>query len=86
MLFGGAVPPNGFMVQPFLGNSVGGNFSINDNGPASRDPTTGQGTGFNVKGTEQIPFTTPPGYKPMGPVSVNCTFTGASFYIAARAW
>jgi hypothetical protein len=77
MLFGGAVPPNGFWVQ-----SPYANFWINDHGPPTYNPTTGLGTGFSGSN----PFTTPGGYKPMGPVSMltyNCTGT---VYINARAW
>jgi len=83
MLFGGAVPHNGFMVE-----SNYAHLFINDNGPATYDPTTGIGTGFFVDPR----FTTPPDYKPMGPVSVyaySCASTQAGplpAYVAARAW
>ena len=83
MLFGGAVPPNGFMVE-----SNYAHLFISDNGPATYDPTTGLGTGFFVNPG----FTTPPGYKPMGPVSVYAYGCGSTqtgplpAYVAARAW
>jgi hypothetical protein len=71
-LFNGAVPPNGFMVQ-----SPASCF-VNDNGPASLPP--GQ-TGFYF--SEPTIFITPPGYKPIGAVSVIC---GSASYVAARGW
>jgi hypothetical protein len=77
-LFGGSIPPNGFMVQ--LGPQGGGNLCmVNDNGSA-----TGA-AGFNVQyGTgASLIYVTPPGYKPMGPVSIWCSFAG---YVAARGW
>jgi hypothetical protein len=84
MLFGGAVPHNGFMVQ-WSGSYV---LVVNDNGPAYFDyfgvrPTTG----FYVRG-DTTTFITPPGYKPMGPVSVfqTCVNSPPPGYVAARAW
>jgi hypothetical protein len=89
LLFNGAVPPNGFMVQPFQIDIF-----VNDNGPAN-GPTANQSpSGFFVSGTSTITsppplniFVTPPGYKPMGSVSVfgNCG-RGGMGYVAARAW
>jgi hypothetical protein len=65
MLFGGAVPPNGFMVQLDGGS---GPLIVNDNGPAFLD--TGV-TPISIAGFQVGPiFVTPPAYKPMGPVSV----------------
>jgi hypothetical protein len=98
MLFGGAVPANGFMVQ-----SANVDLFVNDNGPVSYDSTTGLGTGFLLfrAGTGDPSFITPPGYKPMGPVSVYCSGTTClqrdvnqnciqsinnTAYVAARAW
>jgi hypothetical protein len=80
LLFGGATPPNGFWLQ-FLRQGAA---VANDNGPATYDPISGVGAGFPLGPG----FTTPPGYKPMGPVSVyayNCGASG-SVYFAARAW
>ena len=81
-LFKGAVPPNAFMVrtQPVDGNGC----VVNDNGPAN-------GNGAALSGFVMVPdlglqsatFVTPPGYKPIGPVSIWCT--GAQ-YVAARGW
>ena len=74
LLFGGATPSKGFMIQtPF------NELAVNDNGPASFNPPV---QGFYVLGGV---FITPPGYRPMGPVSVNCNGTGPA-YVAARAW
>jgi hypothetical protein len=58
-LFSGKTPPNGFMVEsPTL-------CWINDNGPAASN------TGIIITGIagSQL-FTTPFGYKPIGPVSI----------------
>jgi hypothetical protein len=81
MLFGGAVPPNGFMVQ-WQGEQ---GLVVNDNGPAYYDysgvqPQTGMFVGNQ--------FVTPTGYKPMGPVSVfqTCVNSPPPAYVAARAW
>jgi hypothetical protein len=71
LLFGGAVPPNGFMVQSF------GNCYVNDNGPANIQ------AGFLV--LPNTTLITPTGYKPMGPVSIYCA-GGLGGYVAARAW
>jgi hypothetical protein len=81
MLFGGAVPPNGFMVQ----TQPSGVIWINDNGPA------GISQGFAALdyryGVSESTFITPSGYKPMGPVSVFCTGNpGTTQYVPARAW
>jgi hypothetical protein len=72
LLFDGAVPPNGFQVQP-----VGfGMLVINDNGPAAFDYGHQIPTGFLLSSSNTSsgwaipPFTTGQGYKPMGPVSV----------------
>jgi hypothetical protein len=88
-LFNGAIPPNGFMVQ--LNNPLTlGNFCfINDNGPAKiidSLPPTGFMIGWYDTSGHSIPnmFTTPPGYKPIGPVNVMCT--GGTIYIEVRGW
>jgi hypothetical protein len=88
MLFGGAVPPNGFMVQV----EAGGPIWINDNGPAgigygNGPPPLSNNPGFVITtGGAPPTFITPSGYKPMGPVSVNCNAPGSTLYVAARAW
>ena len=79
-LFNGAVPPNGFMVQL---NSQGGSMCwVNDNGPATGVPPP---SGFLIGNCCSLPslFVTPPGYKPIGPVSIWCT---GSLYLEARGW
>ena len=75
LLFGGAVPPNGFMVQSQYA------VIANDNGPAVLSPR--QGFVSDVSGA---PFVTPSGYKPIGPVSVMVTTCTETMYVAARAW
>jgi hypothetical protein len=86
LLFDGAIPPNGFMVQPINAEIV-----VNDNGPAAYDFANGTviGSGFflsSVYGRGNV-LTTGAGYKPMGPMSVlatSCYSTGSR--ITARAW
>ena len=85
-LFNGVVPPNGFMVQIAQPSSLGNICLINDNGPASVEPPM---AGFLIGGIWvntplPKPFVTPPGYKPMGPVSISCT--GGIPPIEARGW
>jgi hypothetical protein len=89
-LFGGQVPPNGFMIRVFTGGNDSYGYSggavcfVNDNGPA------GAGSGFYVvqdaiglSGT----FLTPVGYNPMGPVSIWCGSGNVpTIYLAARGW
>jgi hypothetical protein len=84
-LFNGVVPPNGFMVQIAQVSSLGIICLVNDNGPASIEPMAG----FLIGGiwvNTPLPntFVTPPGYKPMGPVSISCT--GGIPLIEARGW
>ena len=77
-LFNGATPTNGFMVR-FAAANV--NCYVQDNGAVA----AGSGfyvTGYNTAGE----FTTPPGYKPMGPVSVICVGFNGTFNAEARAW
>jgi hypothetical protein len=76
VLFNGAVPRNGFMVQPRGNDCV-----INDHGSASFITGPNGPAGFSI--ANGTPFITPPGYKPMGPVNVICT---SVTYVAARAW
>jgi hypothetical protein len=90
-LFNGAAPPNGFMVRVFVTSTDTGGYGfpntqcfINDNGTADL------GVGFYItpdangySGT----FSTPIGYKPIGPVSVWCGVKNAnSASLAARGW
>ena len=79
LLFKGAVPPRGFMVQ-----ITGGNLIVNDSGPAGYQPQ--QGFFLLNAATGGGTFITPPEYKPIGPVSVFCISNNGSAYIAARAW
>jgi hypothetical protein len=88
-LFDGVVPTDGFMVGVYAG--AFGDCTVTDDGPAT---TT---NGFLLKLTGQtsdsfgnqatpyaLPFVTPPGYKPIGPVSVQCTSNEVS--VQARGW
>jgi hypothetical protein len=82
-LFNGVTPPNGFMVQI---NSVGSNVLCN---VSDSLPAVAQSVGFLIGGVfVQTPlpntFVTPPGYKPIGPVTISCNSTNTS--IAARGW
>ena len=87
-LFGGVVPADGFMVGVYSG--AFGNCSVNDDGPATsvngfKLVLTGQTS--DVNGTHPpgaLPLVTPPGYKPIGPVSVECTTNEVS--VEARGW
>jgi len=81
-LFNGVVPPNGFLVQINDPVAIGNRCWISDHGPATPQ------TGFLIGGiwvASPLPntFIAPPGYKPMGPVSIICT---GSILIAARGW
>lgn len=49
MLFNGAVPPNGFMVQINGASELGNICWVNDNGPASGNPS-----GFRIGGFSSI--------------------------------
>jgi hypothetical protein len=88
-LFGGEVPPNGFMIRVSNSNSSAQVVTcfVNDNGPASL------GGGFFVvndlrfeAGVTSATFATPNGYKPIGPVSIWCQSGGYPVYLAARGW
>ena len=88
LLFSGVTPSNGFMVQPF-----GTDIFVNDNGAAQPPGVGGTGQqGFFVANAHTTPsspssiFVTPPGYKPIGPVSVYGTCASGTAYVAARAW
>ena len=83
-LFNGVVPPNGFMVQLNGSSEFGDICWVNDNGPATPNPPTGFLVGGLFSNTP-LPFTfvTPPGYKPIGPVSIWCN---NSLYIETRGW
>jgi len=89
VLFGGKVPPNGFTIQIYgdgtpqcIVNDHGLPYNLpGDNGPSGFViPQTGGAApltyGFPI-------FTTPPGYKPMGPVSIYCY---ASVSAEVRGW
>jgi hypothetical protein len=88
-LFGGKVPPNGFMVRAYADAAYGVGAStcfVNDNGPAS------VGVGFfmvpdtNINPNLSGSFASPQGYKPIGPVSVYCAIIHGSVTLAARGW
>jgi hypothetical protein len=94
-LFGGSVPPNGFMAQ-LNGSNIGQPACwINDNpnglaGP--NDTPFGTSTGFVFGGTignyptsapNAMLFVTPPGYKPLGPLTLNCS---SPTYVEVGAW
>lgn len=86
-LFQGMVPPNGFMVRVFVNstNTYGQSVFcfVNDHGPASLGGGFYMVTeGTFVSGT----FISPPGYKPIGPVSIWCAVPGGTLYVAARGW
>jgi hypothetical protein len=89
-LFGGWVPPNGFMAQ-LNGSNIGQPACwINDNPTPPSGITTA--TGFVFGGTignyptsapNAVLFVTPPGYKPLGPLILHCT---SQTYVEVRAW
>ena len=74
MLFGGAVPINGFLVQ----NNSAGDIWLCDVGIASPG-----GASIHLLANGGL-FATPPGYKPAGAVSLYGATTGQIF--AARRW
>jgi hypothetical protein len=77
-LFNGAVPPNGFIVQAGTLQCF-----VNDNGPAGINAAFF----FGPNGSETVVlYVTPPGYKPIGAVSVFCPGSGGGTYVAARGW
>ena len=85
-LFNGVTPPNGFMVEINSPNFIPQWCLINDNGPASYSGYPYQGFLIGgLYGSAPLPlrFVTPPGYKPMGPVSINCIGGGG---IEVRGW
>jgi hypothetical protein len=84
-LFNGATPPNGFMVQLNSLGELGNGCWVSDNGTANRNsaPPVGFVIGGNINGTVPFLFVTPPGYKPMGPVTVWCA---QALYIETRGW
>jgi hypothetical protein len=84
-LFNGVTPPNGFMVQMNTPNELGNTCYVSDNGPANGNaaPPVGFIIGGNVTGATPFLFVTPPGYKPMGPVTVWCA---QGLYIETRGW
>jgi hypothetical protein len=90
-LFGGWVPPNGFMIQMNVTNELAPVCWINDSGlPAGPNPPTSGGFtvggaigNYPTSGPAPILFVTPPGYKPMGPVTVSCL---TQTYVEVRGW
>jgi hypothetical protein len=84
-LFGGKVPPNGFLIRTF--QQSGTVCFVNDNGAA------GIGLGFYILpdagSTISATFATPLGYKPIGSVNISCFSEGnptGITSIAARGW
>jgi len=73
-LFGGAVPPNGFLVQ----NNSSAVLWVCDTGTASAG-----GASIQLAADGGF-FCTPPGYKPAGAVSLYGATAGQAF--AARRW
>ena len=71
-LFAGVTPQNGFSVC----NNCASAMFINDGGTAANN------VGFQL--ANGATYTTPPGYKPVGPVSVYGGTTAGNF--AARRW
>jgi hypothetical protein len=77
VLFNGVVPPNGFMVQINFQFALPTLCYVNDNGTTSANRPGFLFGGANISFATNQPsaahvFVTPPGYKPMGPVSVYC--------------
>jgi hypothetical protein len=93
-LFNGVTPPNGFMVQMNAPSALGNNCWVNDNpnGLAGANTAPSGYSGFLLGGFGTFPnsdpnpylFVTPPGYRPMGPVSVSCS--GGQVPLEVRAW
>jgi hypothetical protein len=92
-LFGGQVPPNGFLIRVFglYGGTSQVACFVTDHGQA------GSGIGFYMVGDNpnniglapSATFASPYGYKPMGPVSIWCGYTGSvppNVSFAARGW
>ena len=71
-LFAGVTPVNGFSI----GNNCASAMFINDGGTAANN------VGFQL--ANGATYTTPPGYKPVGPVSVYGGTTSGNF--TARRW
>jgi hypothetical protein len=90
-LFGGWVPPNGFMAQLNGSNEGQPTCWINDN-PTPPPSGITTPTGFVIGGTignyptsapNAVLFVTPPGYKPLGALTLNCN---SQTYVEVRAW
>jgi hypothetical protein len=79
MLFGGAVPPNGFMVQ-----SKNGTVFVNDNGPATNNLTTGEYTGFVVAPSASPGVLLPRRDISQWDLSVTCPGDVGGIYVVAR--
>jgi hypothetical protein len=82
-LFNGVVPPNGFMVQINESSSVGTRCNVSDDGPAAVESRGFLFGGIWVETPLPNMFVTPPGYKPIGPVTVACS---GGIYVEARGW
>jgi hypothetical protein len=88
-LFGGKVPPNGFMIRVFVRDEsyLTGTpptlCFVNDNGPA------GVGAGFlmiqDLASGYSATFASPHGYKPIGPVNIYCQ-SSITVNVVARGW
>jgi hypothetical protein len=81
-LFNGKVPPNAFMVQVNNGEA---SCYVNDNGAANN--LVGFALLLIFPNNGVVSFVTPPGYKPIGPVSIWCNVGGPSnISVTARGW
>jgi hypothetical protein len=90
VLFGGVTPPHGFQVQ--IQEAIGCPLYVSDVGPMPGSPASGfliaLAPDTSVAAAPTI-YTTPPGYKPIGPVYVGAgpgCGVGASIIFAARMW
>lgn len=90
-LFNGSIPDHGFMVQ--CSGPVGSYMFIDDDGDAGGGLL---GAGFQIPCNPQYDgaqydagtpiFITPPGYHPMGPVTIRMEGTETTVLVNARAW
>lgn len=87
VLFGGVTPPHGFQVQALDG--AGCVLSVNDTGDNNSAFAIALPASTNFNGGLPNIYTTPPGYRPIGPVTVRvgagCD-SGNPFHFAARMW
>jgi hypothetical protein len=90
-LFGGKVPPNGFMVRVFAGDALINLQNppfcyVNDGGSGAGLPLVPDAVitiGSQAFSTS-LSFASPYGYKPMGPVSIFCD--NGTPLLVARGW